>query len=71
MSCDNLTGTFRGALVSFDDSPGFQPPWEDFEADFIVVDPYEVHAPCRRSDQELDRVLEILDNLENGKGTTR
>lgn len=39
--------------------------------DRIVADPYELHAPSRKSDAELNRVLAILDNLENGKEITR
>lgn len=39
--------------------------------DILVVDPYEVHAPSRKSDADLNRVLAILDNLESGKETTR
>lgn len=48
----------------------FVPEWKrkitvDRELDdMIVVDPYEVHAPSRRSDKELGRVLSILDELE-------
>lgn len=44
---------------------------DDINDDDILVDPYEVHAPSRRSDKELGRVLEILDNLENGKEITQ
>ena len=39
--------------------------------DMTIVDPYEIHAPSRKSDVELNRVLSILDNLENGKKITR
>lgn len=42
--------------------------------DQIVVDPYEVHAPSRRSDKDLSRMLDLLDSLEIGndrKATTR
>lgn len=39
--------------------------------DMNVVDPYEIHAPSRKSDIELNRVLNILDNIENGKASTR
>lgn len=33
--------------------------------DMIQVDPYECHAPSRRSDKELARVLSILDSLND------
>ena len=39
-----------------------------------VVDPYECHAPSRRSDKEVANLLDLLDNLETGndrKETTR
>ena len=39
-----------------------------------IVDPYEVHAPSRRSDKEVANLLDLLDNLETGndrKETTR
>ena len=39
--------------------------------DHIVIDPYEVHGPSRKSDADLNRVLAILDNLESGKEITR
>ena len=39
----------------------------DMELDgMIVVDPYEVHAPSRRSDKEVANLLDLLDNLETG-----
>jgi hypothetical protein len=38
---------------------------EDFD-DLIVVDPYEVHAPSRRSDKDLGAFLGLLDSLETG-----
>lgn len=34
--------------------------------DQIIVDPYEVHAPSRRSDKELGEFLGLLDSLETG-----
>jgi hypothetical protein len=46
---------------------------EDFD-DINVVDPYEVHAPSRRSDKDLGEFLNLLDSLETGddrKETTR
>jgi len=46
---------------------------EDFD-DINVVDPYEVHAPSRRSDKDLGEFLSLLDSLETGndrKETTR
>lgn len=39
--------------------------------DMFVIDPYECHAPGRRSDKELTTLLALLDNLEEGKATTR
>lgn len=42
--------------------------------DMIVIDPYEQHAPSRRSDKELGEFLSLLDSLETGndrKETTR
>jgi hypothetical protein len=39
--------------------------------DLNIADPYESHAPSRKSDAELNRVLAILDNLGDGKETTR
>jgi hypothetical protein len=42
--------------------------------DAFVADPYEVHAPSRRSDKEVANLLDLLDNLETGndrKETTR
>ena len=42
--------------------------------DLTVVDPYEVHAPSRRSDKALGELLGLLDSLEFGnsrKETTR
>jgi len=39
--------------------------------DMIVMDPYEAHAPSRRSDKEVASMLALLDNLEQGKETTR
>jgi hypothetical protein len=39
-----------------------------------IVDPYECHAPSRRSDREVANLLDLLDNLETGndrKETTR
>jgi hypothetical protein len=32
--------------------------------DMTIVDPYEIHAPSRRSDKEINRLLSILDSLE-------
>lgn len=58
---------FHCGLVSFDNSPNFHTPLQNFSDDLIIVDPYECHAPSRRSDAELGRVLAILDNLEQGK----
>ena len=47
----------------------------DAELDELtVVDPYECHAPSRRSDKELGEFLNLLDSLETGidrKETTR
>ena len=43
---------------------------EDFD-DLTVVDPYEVHAPGRRSDREVSKLLTLLDNLESGKAITQ
>ena len=43
-------------------------------AEIPIVDPYEVHAPSRRSDKEVANLLDLLDNLETGndrKETTR
>jgi hypothetical protein len=57
---------FRCGLVNFD-TPRFHTPWEDFGDYLIVVDPYEVHAPSRRSDKELGRMLDLLASLEQGK----
>lgn len=40
----------------------------------IQIDPYECHAPSRRSDKEVANLLDLLDNLETGndrKETTR
>lgn len=37
----------------------------DFD-DQIVVDPHELHAPSRRSDEELGELLSLLDSLETG-----
>lgn len=34
--------------------------------DEIVIDPYECHAPGRRSDKELGAFLSLLDSLETG-----
>jgi hypothetical protein len=42
--------------------------------DMTVIDPYEVHAPSRRSDKDLCEFLKLLDSLEPGNGgkeTTR
>lgn len=39
--------------------------------DMIVVDPYERHAPSRRSDKELAAVLALLDELKAGKEDNR
>jgi hypothetical protein len=37
----------------------------DLEVDRInVVDPYECHAPSRRSDKQVASLLDLLDNLE-------
>lgn len=44
---------------------------DDFDDDFddlLVVDPYERHAPSRRSDREVADVLAILDSLETKGG---
>jgi hypothetical protein len=38
---------------------------EDFD-DLVVVDPYEVHAPSRRSDKDLGEFLSLIDSLETG-----
>jgi hypothetical protein len=38
---------------------------EDFD-DLLVVDPFEVHAPSRRSDKDLGAFLGLLDSLETG-----
>lgn len=46
---------------------------DDFDH-IIVMDPYEAHAPSRRSDKELGEFLNLLDSLQNGndrKETTR
>ena len=32
--------------------------------EILVVDPYEVHAPSRRSDKDLASLLDLLDSLE-------
>lgn len=34
--------------------------------DMIVIDPYEQHAPGRRSGKELGEFLSLLDSLETG-----
>lgn len=39
--------------------------------DMIVVDPYELHAPSRRSDKELAAMLAVLDALDTGKEKTQ
>ena len=39
--------------------------------DMLVMDPYEAHAPSRRSDKDVANMLALLDNLEQGKETTR
>ncbi len=42
--------------------------------EILVVDPYEVHAPSRRSDKDLEGLLNLIDSLETGndrKETTR
>lgn len=42
--------------------------------DMTVVDPYQVHAPSRRSDKSLASFLDLIDNLpisNDGKGQTR
>lgn len=43
--------------------------------DLILVDPYECHAPSRRSDREVADILAVLDSLldshEQGKEITR
>ena len=42
--------------------------------DMIVVDPYEVHGPSRRSDKSLGAFLNLIDSLPTGndrKETTR
>ena len=45
---------------------------DEFVAEIPVVDPYEVHAPSRRSDKEVANLLDLLDNLETDrKETTR
>jgi hypothetical protein len=44
---------------------------DEIDDDYILVDPYEVHAPSRRSDKELGRVLELLENLKTGKEITQ
>jgi hypothetical protein len=45
---------------------------DELVAEIPVVDPYEVHAPSRRSDKEVANLLDLLDNLETDrKETTR
>jgi hypothetical protein len=39
--------------------------------EMIQVDPYEVHAPSRRSDKEVAALLTVLDNLEDREEITR
>jgi hypothetical protein len=42
--------------------------------DLTVADPYELHAPSRRSDKDLARMLDLLDSLPTAndrKETTR
>lgn len=43
----------------------------DDDDDLIIVDPYECHAPNRRSDRELADLLALLNSIEQGKETTR
>jgi hypothetical protein len=38
---------------------------QDFD-EHVVVDPYEMRQPSRRSDRELGHLLGILDSLETG-----
>lgn len=39
--------------------------------EMIQVDPYEVHAPSKRSDKEVAALLTVFDNLEDRKEITR
>ncbi len=39
----------------------------DRKIDDMIVDPYECHAPTRRSDKDLGEFLSLLDSLETGK----
>ena len=57
--------------VKLAQSQSFVDPVDAELDDMNVVDPYEIHAPSRRSDADLNRVLSILDNLESGKEITR
>lgn len=68
--------------VTVDDHDRFQreffPPAasddDDDLDDDLVVDPFELHAPSRRSDRDLARMLDLLDSLPTGndrKETTR
>lgn len=44
-----------------------QPVAEDDFDDLIEVDPHDFNPPSRRSDRELNRMLSILDSIENGR----
>jgi len=72
MSCaDQKTEPFALDLLLTDDQ---RRPLDEIDRmidDHIVIDPYEVHGPSRKSDADLNRVLAILDNLESGKEITR
>jgi hypothetical protein len=43
----------------------------DDDDDLILVDPYECHAPSRRSDRELADFIALLNSLEQGKVITQ
>jgi hypothetical protein len=55
---------FRRGLYTTDE-PALDEIDDDLD-DMAVADPYELHAPSRRSDKELARMLDLLDSLPTG-----
>ena len=44
-----------------------EPETEEDQDDRLLQDPHEFHASSRRSDRELDRLLNLLDSLDGRK----
>jgi hypothetical protein len=55
---------FRRGLYTTDE-PALDEIDDDLD-DMAVADPYELHAPRRRSDKDLARMLDLLDSLPTG-----